>query len=103
MLTETVYNDRNNLINLLLKSDGTAKDLSAITKMEIIERNEKFTISSTDSPDAFDWDSGETGEVILALGEESLEAGKHFCDLIIYTATYTDGVRWDEFALFVVD
>ena len=100
MITEIVYEGHDNKINLLLKADGEAVDLSSVTKMEL--KLDDITISSQDYPSAFDWNSSSTtGEVILDLGDVGLEEGHYVAWLIVYDPTNTDGIVWDKFHLVV--
>ena len=102
-LIETVYNDRNNTVDLLLKADGTAQALDTITRMLVVDQAGTFTIDSDVSPDAFDWDPGTTGKVLLSLGDESVVAGAYECWLILYDPTNTDGIVWGGFILVFKD
>ena len=100
MITEIVYEGHDNKINLLLRADGEAVDLSSVTKMEL--KLDDTTISSQDYPSAFDWNSSSTtGEVILDLGDVGLEEGHYVAWLVVYDSTNTDGIVWDKFHLVV--
>jgi len=100
MITEIVYNDRDNEINLLLKADDEAVDLSSVTKMELVV--DDTTISSQDYPSAFDWTTpSTTGEVVLDLGGVGLEEGHYVVWLVVYDSANTDGIVWDKFHLVV--
>jgi len=92
MLREIVYLNRDNTIDIILKADGTAADLSSVTKMEIIV-DDSTTISSVTSPDAFDWFEG-SGKLILALGDEGIDAGSYDAQLIVYDVDNPDGIMW---------
>jgi len=100
MITEIVYLARDNTIDLLLKADGSAQDLSAVTQMTL-ELDETTTIDSDDSPDAFDWDTGTTGKLILALGGESITEGDYTAKLTVYDPTNENGVFWGYIHLLV--
>jgi succinylglutamate desuccinylase len=110
MITETVYLDHDNTIDLLLKSDSSgslaAEDLSAVTRMvlEIGTDSDPDAVATVDSDvdaDVFDWTTGTTGKVIIGLGDQSLTAGTYFARLIVYDAEYTDGLVWGVFRLVV--
>ena len=99
MTTENVYNGHDNTIDLLLKADGAAQDLSSVTRMTL--EVDSVTIDSAISGSAFDWDTGTTGKIILALGGESLTAGAYRATLTVYDPTNTDGIVWGTFKLIV--
>lgn len=99
MITETVWLDHDNTIDLVLTADGSAVDLSSVTKMEL-EIGDDTIIDSATSADAFDWSEGD-GKLILALGGETITAGTYTATLIVYDATNTDGIVWDQFTLVV--
>lgn len=98
MLTLNVYNSRDNTQSILLKTEGSAADLSSVTRMLLVEERSKFTtIDSNSSPDAFDWDTGVQGKVVLSLGDEGIETGRYHVRLVIYSPTYPSGFVWGEF------
>jgi len=99
MTTEIVYDGHDNTIDLLLKADGVAQDLSAVTRMTLEVSD--TTIDSDVSGSAFDWDIGTTGKIILALGAESLTAGTYIATLTVYDGDNTDGIVWGSFKLIV--
>lgn len=102
-IQEIVYNDRDNTIDLLLKADGSAQDLSSVTRMVLKDTDGGFTIDSDTAPSAFDWNTGTTGKVIMALGGQNLTAGTCICSLIVYDPTNDDGIHWGEIVFKVVD
>jgi len=102
-ITEFVYNDRDNTNDLLLLADGSAQDLSAVTRMQIADKNGTFVIDSASSPDAFDWDTGTTGKLVLTLGHEDVADGAYACRLIVYDPTNDDGIVWGDVLLRFYD
>ena len=101
---ETLYTSRDNAIDLLLKSDGVAEDISSITKAEV--RFLGATYSSATDADAFDWTTdGTNGILTLQLGKISaLPAGRdRNTEVIIYDATNVNGIVWATFDLKVID
>ena len=102
MITEHVYLGHDNTIDLLLTADGAAVDLSAVTRMTL-ELDAETIIDSDpeESPDAFDWDTGTTGKLVLALGGETIEAGTYRTTLTVYDPTNADGIVWGQFNLVV--
>jgi len=105
-ILEYVYNDRNNTIDLLLKADGVAVDLSSVTRMIIKDIGGDWEVDENDSSGVFDRDTGVTGKVIIALGDQDITAGKYWVRLIVYDNVNTDGIVWedpnDQFIIIVV-
>lgn len=104
-VSETVYNDRDNTIDLILKSDDVAIDLrtaeSGINKVELV-LSDSLTIDSDDYPDAFDWEtSGADGKLIMQLGGCSIPAGSYKPYLVLYDEVNDDGIIWTRFRLKV--
>ena len=99
MTTEIVYDGHDNTIDLLLKADGTAQDLSEVTRMTLEVGS--TTVDSDESGSAFDWAPGMTGKLILALGDEDLTAGTYRAILTVYDPSNTDGIVWGTFKLIV--
>ena len=99
MTTERTYVGHDNTIDLLLKADGVAQDLSEVTRMTL-EVSTK-TVDSDVSGDAFDWAPGTTGKVILTLGAEGLSVGTWQATLTVYDGSNTNGIVWGTFNLIV--
>ena len=99
---EIVYLNRDNTVDLLLKANGVAQDLTASTRMILKDIGGKFTIDSQISAGAFNWNPGITGKLILDLGGETLPAGMHDVRLIVYDPSNTDGIVWGDFKLAVI-
>ena len=99
MTTEVTYLGHDNTIDLLLKADGIAHDLSSVTRMTL--EVDSVTVDSAISTSAFDWATGTTGKLILILGDESLIAGEYRATLTVYDSTNTDGIVWGSFKLIV--
>lgn len=95
MKTETVFLGRDNSVDLLLKADGTAADLSSVTKITASFRS--VLISSEDSTaGAIRWegDDFDTGEIQLHLGDEAIPAGKYSVPIVVYDAANANGIQW---------
>ena len=60
-----------------------------------------FDIDSSSAPSAFDWNTGTTGKVVLALGDQSLANGRYSCRLIVYDPTNDNGIVWGKIVLEV--
>ena len=103
LITEHVYNDRDNTVDLLLKADGVAQDLSAVTRMVVADKQGIFEIDSNLMPSAFDWDSETTGKVVLTLGHSDIASGTYVCRLIVYDLSNTEGIMWGELVLRFYD
>lgn len=77
MTAEIIYLGHDNTIDLQLKADGAAQDLSAVTK--ITATFGTLRISSTNkAAGVITWGPGagyDTGEIRMALGGESIPAG----------------------------
>lgn len=108
-MAEILYSDRDNSIDLLLKEDGAAQDLSSVSRMilslgtyvrDISDFSESYAIDYNDYNDAFDWDTGTQGKVIISPGAAAaalgIPAGKYTGFLIVYDPTNTDGIVWDD-------
>ena len=94
-LRETLYLGHDNGIDLTLKADDVAVDLSSVTRMILRDSGCVWEVDSTASPTAFDWSAG-GGRISMALGDEPIPAGAYSCRLIVYDPTNTDGVVWDD-------
>ncbi len=104
-VTEIVYLSRDNTVDLLLKTDGVAQDLSSVTRMIVKQEDGTWAIDSQTYGSAFDWTPGVTGKLILdlaaALATENVSAGTNVVRLVVYDPTNTDGIVWDTFVLIV--
>jgi len=101
-ILETVYNGRDNSVDLLLKADGAAQNLSFVTRMVVMDKAGAWTVDSSTAPTAFDWTTGTTGKVELSFGGQSITVGTYVCYLIVYDASHTNGINWGEFVLEVI-
>lgn len=103
-MIETVYLGHDNSIDLLLKSDGTAYDLSSVTKMTITIGG--VTVESTNQAgDPILWNQGsyDTGEARFFLGDQSIEEGTYRkCYVVVYDANNGDGIVWGSVYLKVI-
>ena len=102
---EVVWFGRDNTIDLLLKSDGSAYDLSSATTIAMVFSG--VTITSDVQPSWFDWTTSSltTGQVNISLGTAgaSIPSGVVYqAELIVYTSTSTSGVLWGTVPIKVV-
>jgi len=92
---EIIYLGHDNTINLVLKADGAAQDLSSVTKITasfgdtLVESEDAAAGAITWAQDGYD-----TGEIRLDLGGQSITAGKYHVPIVIYDAQNTNGVVW---------
>jgi hypothetical protein len=101
---ELVWTGRDNTIDLLLKADGVARtDLdTSVTKM-VLRYNDVY-YSSTEHSGVFDWVTrGSEGIVILSLGHLGLTGSDRKAELIVYDASNTNGIVWDQIYIKVTD
>lgn len=94
-IIEYVYNNRDNTIDLLLKADGVAVDLSQVTRMAIRDNAGNIIVDESISPGAFSYPTSVTGKVLLSLGGEGLSAGSYKVQLILYDPVNTSGIVWN--------
>jgi len=102
MTTEIVYLGHDNTIDLQLKADDAAQDLSAVTK--ITATFGSTTISSVDkAAGVITWDQAgyETGEIRMALGDEDIDEGGYSVPIVVYDPSNTDGVVWGKVNVLV--
>jgi len=96
---EFVYKARDNTIDLILKANGAAVDLSGVTKMDLIFPT--AVIGSDQNPAVFDWSVG-GGKLILALGGSLKDSngtpvefvGVYSPNLIVYDDANGAGIVW---------
>ena len=95
MAEEIVFKGHDNTLDLCLKADGVAQDLSAATKITVTL--EDVLITSTDKAAGlitWDQDGYDTGEIRLHLGAQSITEGRYRAVITVYDAENTNGVVW---------
>jgi hypothetical protein len=95
MTTEIVWLGHDNTIDLLLKANGIAQDLSAVTK--ITATFGTVTITSTDkAAGVITWDQAgyDTGEIRMDLGGEAINARGYIIHIVVYDPSNTNGIVW---------
>lgn len=105
-ITETIYIERDNKNELILKQDDVAQDISALTKVQITDKVGNVLASATVSdPDGvFDWTTdGATGKLVMKLGE-TLTHKRTYNDarLVVYDIANTLGIVWVDNLVLVV-
>ena len=100
MATEVQYIDRDNVIDLLLTADGTAIDLSSLTKIDLIV-GDVLISNSVGSDFPIKWlGTGMVGKVQLQLGGQSIAIGKYpAVKLVVYDVAYPKGLVCGTFIL----
>ena len=103
MSKEIVYKGHDNTIDLVLKSDGVAQDLSSVTK--ITASFDSTLVESTDkAAGAITWDQAgyATGEIRLDLGDQDIAAGRYTAiPIIVYDADNPNGIVWGFIDAFI--
>ena len=99
--SKVVYLTFDNMLPLILKSNGTALDLSGVDKVSLTIDDVEY--ASDDGGDAvFHWKSGQDGDstkvlrdglVLIGLGQCDLEEGAHEAKLVIYPSDKPNGIR----------
>jgi hypothetical protein len=101
-MTETIYLNRENKFDLLLKIDGEVANLSDLNKVEILFQENYY--DSDNFPSAFDYATRATAGIITfdLMSIASFEAGQdRKTELIVYDNTNPDGHVWGTFDLIV--
>ena len=96
---ELIHLGRDNSIDFILYADSAAQDLSGVTEMRL--RVGSVVVTSTNSTTGrIRWTGTgfATGEVrIFAAGSVAdLSTGRFTASLVVYDATNTNGVLWDD-------
>ena len=100
-VNEVIYLGRDNSVDLLLKADGVAEDLSTTTQIDAIF-DTSITVESTNAATGpIKWNQAgyETGEIRIDLtdsDESDITVGQYTVKIITYTAEHTDGLYWGE-------
>jgi len=97
------YLGHSNTVNLALKSNSTAVDLSAVNKITLSFKD--VLLESTNSTESITWNQSgyATGEIRIHFGNQStLVAGIYEAPLIVYSPTDTAGVFWGDVPLNLI-
>lgn len=94
-ISETVYLDHNNTIDLQLMASSVAQSLNAVTKITATFGSTLVSGSSRSSG-AITWQnsSWSTGEIRLNLGSQSISADDYNVPIVVYTPSYAEGIVW---------
>jgi hypothetical protein len=103
MQTEFVFLGHDNRIDLILKADGGAVDLSGANRMTLT-LGTKLIDSDNGDTDPIRWAKAgyATGELRLFLGGEALTAGEYMVPLIVYDGSNPQGIVWGIIPISVV-
>lgn len=99
---ETAYIGLSNTNNFILKQNGSAVDLTSVTKMTLTFG--ASALESTNSTASITWNKAgyETGEARLHLGNcATISTGVYEAPLIVYDSTWTNGLLWGNISLLV--
>lgn len=99
LLSNTVYNNRDNVISLSLLSDGVVINHTSITRVQL--KVGTVVLDSQTNPTWFDLTNA--SKITLKLGFASLTTGRSLASLIIFDVLHPDGVVWGKFQLTVED
>lgn len=105
MITETFYRGRDNIASIELESNGTAQDISALTRAILDIGDQSF--DSNENSSFFDWTtSGADGQMDIDIGTstkmKNMDAGTYKAKLTVFDATYPNGLVWGYFMAKVV-
>jgi len=104
MTVDTIYLGHDNTVDLVLKVDNVAFDLSDITSITATFGD--VTITSTDKVSGtITWDQPgyDTGEIRLDMGGQAITASKkpYSVPIVTYDAINTTGIVWGEHRILV--
>jgi len=101
VISETVYNGRDNTIDLVLINKGSIlTDLSGVTRATIKVGSDTLDSAATGGGSILWWSDsmtyrGTSTDVLkIKLGAQSLATGEYTgCDVVVYDATNTNGLQ----------
>ena len=99
---EYIYIGHDNTIDLILKADDVAVDLTAVTSMTMSVGT--LTVVSTNvGGSEITWAKAGygTGEVRIKLGSQTIAAGNYQAWLVVYDLANPNGVVWGSFPVTV--
>ena len=105
MSREYIYLGHDNTNDLILKADGSAQDLSTVTKITATFNDDTYIESEDNENGLIKWAvSGyDTGEIRLDLGGQSITPGDHDnVPIVVYDPSNTDGILWGYYDFTVV-
>jgi len=99
---EIVYLGHDNRIDVILKADGSAVDLSSVTRMTLSFDAVLIDSDNGDS-DPIQWAKVgyATGEVRIILGGQEIPAGSYRTPLVVYDPSNPYGIVWGRIVIQV--
>lgn len=108
MATEKLYLGRDNTVDLVLKADGVAVDLAAVTSIKATF-NQVEIISTDKAAGLIKWDQGgwDTGEIHLDCADDSdlksQGGGTWDVAIVVVDPSNTKGIDWGTIRIEVVE
>lgn len=100
---EIVYLGHDNSIDLILRSDGSAVDLTSATRVTLaIGPVCVSSANGADDPIRWAQPGYGTGEIRLTLGGIACAPGSYRATLVVYDLTNTNGIVWGKVPLRIV-
>jgi len=95
---EIIHLGNDNAIIRNLTLNGSAADLSTVTRMTVKFGSTVIDSDTTGSGtgEEFDWSQG-SGVLVLDFGGLSIPVGIYDAELVVYDSVNTDGIVWDVF------
>jgi hypothetical protein len=92
---DTIFLGSDNVNELKLKVHGVPQDLSSVTKIDLEFDDGKKVSNSTGSAFPIKWiGTGETGKVILQLGDKNITEGERTASIVTFDPIANDGIVW---------
>lgn len=95
---EIVWIGHDNEIKIILKSCGSAVDLSGTTKISL-NLNDQTLISKNNTASSMSWNQAgyDTGQVNIHIGHiTTLVPGIYDASLVVYDSASTEGIVWGD-------
>ena len=100
MITEIVYLDRDNVNSLVLRANGSAQDISNLSRVTL--KIGEVVLDSRIHSNVFDWStSGTSGQLDMTLGHQDLRVGTFRSTLTVYDNSYPRGLVWGDLMIQV--
>jgi len=94
---EIIYLARDNVVALVLSSDGVAITHNQLTRCQVVVGS--VLLDSAVSPALFDLSN--TDRLILKFGASALLPGRYLARLTVFDVSHTNGLVWGDFFLTV--
>ena len=104
---EYIYSGYGNTIDLVLKADGVAQDLSSITGIRVMfDTTTVWSDAASTGPIKWQSTSDTTwdlGEIRIDCGSHGIENRRYHVPVITYDPSNTDGIMWGRVKIEVED